>query len=242
MICQLFDAMCSHSVHIFEPFHVCLASKFAKSVDTTPKIFFPYIFNMGIKKTQNLIPISTPLKKLQKAYTKKCWDLLYTELKGKNVHNLYSFMLKTLLCRNFITLFQRIWNQYQILHLLTPTSKCCEFFWGGFIIVFFKKEKSYFQMWIRINKFPILIQTSKVLKSFHPNCLDLYFISDRENADWKNIWHFLLVLLRSTPPFHRHYIFILCYLFYVHLHEKSSNHFIPVKIVVLFIISSTHYA
>ncbi len=63
MICQLFDAMCSHSVHIFEPFHVCLASKFAESVNTTLKIFFPYIFNMGIKKTQNLISISTPLKK-----------------------------------------------------------------------------------------------------------------------------------------------------------------------------------
>ncbi len=134
MICQLFEAMCSHSLHIFEPFHVCMASKFAKSVHTTPgKIFFPYIFNLGIKKTQNLTPISTTLKKWQKAYTKKfeCWDLLYRELKGENVHNLYTFMLKTLLCKNFNTLFQQIWNQCQILHILIPTSKGCEFFLGG---------------------------------------------------------------------------------------------------------------
>ncbi len=72
--------------------------------------------------------------------------------------------------------------------------------------------------------------------------LDLYFISDRENVDWKNVRYSLLVLLHSTPLFHHHSIFILCYLFYVHHHEKSSNHFIPVIVIVLFIISSPHYA
>ncbi len=62
--------------------------------------------------------------------------------------------------------------------------------------------------------------------------LDLYFISDRENAGWKNVRHPLLVLLLSTPLFHRHSIFILCYLFYVHIMKKSSNHLIPVKVII----------
>ena len=81
----------------------------------------------------------------------------------------------------------------------------------------------------------------RVLSVLQVQILDPYFISDRENVDWKNVRHSLLVLLRSTPLFHRHSIFILCYLFYVHHHKKSSNHFIPVKVIVLFIISSSLY-
>jgi hypothetical protein len=37
--------------------------KVYKSANMTQKIFFPNIFNMDIKKTQNLMLISNPLKK-----------------------------------------------------------------------------------------------------------------------------------------------------------------------------------
>ncbi len=49
----------------------------------------------------------------------------------------------------------------------------------------------------------------------------------------KNVQHSLYdFAFRSTPPFHRHSVFIQCYLFYIHHHKKSSKHFIPVVVIV----------
>ena len=78
----------------------------------------------------------------------------------------------------------------------------------------------------------------RVLSVLQVQILDPYFISDRENVDWKTFSIPFLVLLRSTPLFHHHSIFILYYLFYVHHHEKSSNHFTPVIVIIFY--SSYH--
>jgi hypothetical protein len=53
---------------IFEPFLDCLASKFSKSANMTPKKIF---FDKNLKiyqKTQNLTLILNPLKKLEKMH------------------------------------------------------------------------------------------------------------------------------------------------------------------------------
>ncbi len=56
----------------------------------------------------------------------------------------------------------------------------------------------------------------------------------------KNVQHSLYgFAFRSTPPFHRHSVFIQCYLFYVHHREKPSNHFTPVVVTILPIESSS---
>ncbi len=82
----------------------------------------------------------------------------------------------------------------------------------------------------------------RVLSVLEMQILDPHFISDRENADGKTFG--IPFWFCFVPPltFHRHSIFILCYLFSVLHREKSSNHFIPVKVIVLPIISSSHCA
>ena len=72
----------------------------------------------------------------------------------------------------------------------------------------------------------------RVLSVLQVQILDPYFISDRENADGKTFGIPLWFCFVPPLSFHRHSIFILCYLFYVLHREKSSNHFIPVKVII----------
>jgi hypothetical protein len=67
----------------------------------------------------------------------------------------------------------------------------------------------------------------RVLSVLQVQILDPYFISDRENVDWKTLSiPFGFASFHSSLS-HRHFILILCYLFYVH--EKSSNHLTQLK-------------
>jgi hypothetical protein len=67
----------------------------------------------------------------------------------------------------------------------------------------------------------------RVLSVLQVQILDPYFISDRENVDWKNVEHSLrscsVPLLSLSSPFHTHpVLLILCSL-------KSSNHLTQLK-------------
>ncbi len=73
----------------------------------------------------------------------------------------------------------------------------------------------------------------RVLSVLQVQILDILPHSWSRKCRLKNVQHSPHgFAVRSTPLFHRHSIFILRYLFYVHHHEKSSNHFTPVPEII----------
>ena len=60
-----------HIKKSFSMFWACLAYKFSKSANMTPKKFFPNIFNMGIKKRRIWCRLRIRWKSIKKVFTKK---------------------------------------------------------------------------------------------------------------------------------------------------------------------------
>ena len=94
----------------FELFRARLVYKYAKSANMTPKIFFPIIFNMAVKKCriwcQFRIHWKVPLSRKFTQRKLEGLEILNTVLKDEKVHNFYTFMLITFLYELFYTFFK----------------------------------------------------------------------------------------------------------------------------------------
>ncbi len=157
--------------------------KVCKNCIMTQQIFFPNIFNIGIKKCRIWCWFGIRWKSSKKCTWRKLhgWELLYTVLKvekvlarfyasnffGRNLFTLFSTDLKSASNSAFIdTHFKMLWKKYFLGHIST----FCQL-WSLTWTERLKKSKNlFFLTWIRINYiFQFWFRTNKVLKSFHPN-------------------------------------------------------------------------